>query len=417
MAIFSPGEVVRIIIRFSSLAWMQMILVRKVFSRRIWLGLGVMVIVMTWSACGGATGPTSEPTPPAAVVLSAPVAEEAVLPPDDASPPGQQPQVPSGAFGFTRYVFEQIGDQVITTLVEGPRGQQVRLPLSYERLRQLYESGGPTDELHMSRLELANLVGQLDDVRQSIEKYQDVGKARADGFLQVTDEVPNMGAHFVHPVRSLDGTFEPSQPEILMYVRGDKGEWSLAGASFVLLKEQFGSEHPEAFTGPLDNWHTHYNLCTGPGVISRSSTPEECNAQGGVWVPSYGWMIHAWVVVDNPQGVFSMWNPNLPPVASIEDVRLSRSTGTAEEGRVTVPIQNFSYGRTEIGVGEALAWTNVDGVPHTVTAGSRGQGSGEFDSGPIAPGQSFALRFDRPGEYQFTCTLHPFMTGTAVVTQ
>ena len=372
---------------------------------------------MTLSACGGGKGTTPEPLPPAAVVLSAPVAEEAVVPPDDASPPGNQPDRSGGAFGFSHYVFEQIGDQVVTTLVEGPLGQQVRLPLSYKKLREVYESGGPTDELRMSRQELATLVRQLDTVHESVEEYRDVGKALEDGFLQVTDEVPNMGAHFVHPVRSLDGTFDPSRPEILLYVRNEKGEWSLAGASFVLLKEQFGSEHPEGFAGPLDNWHMHYSLCTGPGVISRSSTREECSVQGGVWVPSYGWMIHAWVVVDNPLGVFNMWNPNLPPGASIEEVRRTRSTVTAEEGGVTVSIQNFSHGRTEIDVGEALAWTNVDGVPHTVTAGSRGQASGEFDSGPIAPGQSFALRFDRPGEFQFTCTLHPSMTGTVVVTQ
>jgi plastocyanin len=67
-------------------------------------------------------------------------------------------------------------------------------------------------------------------------------------------------------------------------------------------------------------------------------------------------------------------------------------------------------------VGETLVWTNVDGVPHTVTSGSRGQAEPGFDSGFIGPGQSFVLKFNEPGEYSYTCTLHPFMNAKVVVT-
>ena len=162
----------------------------------------------------------------------------------------------------------------------------------------------------------------------------------------------------------------------------------------------------------------HYDLCTGPNVISRSAAdPDECLAQGGIWVPSYGWMIHAWVWVDNPLGVFSMWNSNLPPLTQADDIRQSRSASIEQEGTVTIPIQNFSLATAQIKVGETLSWTNVDGVPHTITAGARGLANGNIDSGLIAPGQSFAVRFDQPGEYPFTCTLHPFMSGTVIVSQ
>ena len=40
-----------------------------------------------------------------------------------------------------------------------------------------------------------------------------------------------------------------------------------------------------------------------------------------------------------------------------------------------------------------------------------------FDSGLVGPGQSFALKFDRPGTYSFACTLHPAMIGEIVVTE
>jgi len=40
-----------------------------------------------------------------------------------------------------------------------------------------------------------------------------------------------------------------------------------------------------------------------------------------------------------------------------------------------------------------------------------------FDSGLMGPGQSFALKFDQPGAYSFTCTLHLGMNGKIMVTQ
>ena len=77
-----------------------------------------------------------------AVVLATPDEAEAILPADDASPPGNAPDRPGGSFGYTRYVFEEVGGRVITTLVEGPLGEQVRVPVSYQELRDLLASGG-----------------------------------------------------------------------------------------------------------------------------------------------------------------------------------------------------------------------------------------------------------------------------------
>ena len=364
------------------------------------------------AACGGSG---SDEEGAATVVLSAPAQSEAALPANDASPPGVTPDRTGGSFGFTHYVYEELGDEIVTTLVEGPLGRQVRFPISYTQLKDLDESGDSAEHLSMSREELSALVDQLDTVRAATEKYKDVQVALDAGFVRATDDVPNMGAHFVSAWRSANGKFDPAKPEILMYVTDESGEWQLVGTSFILPTQFAGLDHPQAFAGPLDNWHVHYDVCTGPNTISRSATAEECRANDGVWSPTLGWMIHAWVWVDNPLGVFNMWNPNLPPFVDSEDIEVSRSTASADGAAQTVPIRNFGFEQSTVKAGNALAWTNVDGVPHTVTAGSRGEASGDFDSGPIAPGQSFAVRFDRPGEYSFTCTLHPFMTATVVV--
>lgn len=387
---------------------------RPVFSahgtRIAWfLVLAVMLVALT--ACGG----ESATTPPAAVVLSATEQgqEQAGLPGSDASPPQVVPTSAAGAFGFSHYVFEDVGGQVLTTLVEGPSREQVRVPVSYQQLKNIHSTGGPLEGLKMSAQEMDALVVQLDILRGATEKYQDVDLALADGFIQASEHVPNMGAHFIHPARSLDGVFDPAKPEILMYTTDAELGWRLVGTSFVLPREQVGDDHPQTFAGSLDNWHVHYSLCTGPTAFSRSTTPQECSEEGNIWVPSYGWMIHAWVWDENPMGVFSMWNPSVPPLASKEEVRQIRDAVLPESG-ATATIENFSYTPSEVAIGENLTWTNVDGVPHTVTAGSA-SGVGDFDSGLIGPGQSFAVRFDQPGLYQFACSLHPRMTGTVVV--
>ena len=373
-----------------------------------------IVVVLIAAACAGSGGGDGLNS---AVVLATPDEANAILPADDASPPGNAPDRPGGSFGYTRYVFEEVGGRVITTLVEGPLGEQVRAPVSYQELRDLLASGGDAPELHLAPGDLAALVSQLDSVRESTERYRDFEAAIADGFFQTTDEVPNMGAHFINLGRSLDGEFDPTEPEILLYVRDESKRWELVGTSFILSTEQVGSDHPDAFAGPLDNWHIHYSVCTGATVTSRSATREECRAQGGIWAPTLGWMIHAWVWVDNPLGVFSMWNPEIPPLVEAGEIRPSRSAVIEDGGSRTLSIVNFSFESGQARVGESVVWTNVDGVPHTVTAGSRGVASGGYDSGLIAPGQSFVLRFDQPGQFSFTCTLHPSMTGTVTVTE
>ncbi len=375
-------------------------------------GALALLIAMTM-ACG--EEPT--PAPPAAVVLSAP--QQLEQPSElslDAAPPMAVPEGAAGAFGFSHYVFEDVGGEVITTLVEGPVGEQFRPSISYQQLKAIHQNKGPLDELGMSYDQLGELVGQLDTVRDATAKYADIQVALGEGYIQTTEDVPNMGAHFIHPVRALDGLFNPAEPEILMYAGDEELGWRLVGTSFVLPREQVGDDHPEAFAGPLDNWHVHYSLCTGPDNISRSTTADQCAEENGVWLPSYGWMIHAWVWDENPMGVFSMWNPSVPPQVSTEEVRQARDVFAPEAGVTVSTIENFSYTPTNVGVGETLTWTNVDGVPHTVTAGLDSEAV-TFDSGLIGPGQSFAVRFDQAGLFPFACALHPSMTGVVSVGQ
>jgi plastocyanin len=67
--------------------------------------------------------------------------------------------------------------------------------------------------------------------------------------------------------------------------------------------------------------------------------------------------------------------------------------------------------------GTMVVWTNKDSSLHTVTSGLPEQGSvGDlFDSGIISPEETFSYTFDKPGTFDYSCTLHPFMHGQVIV--
>jgi plastocyanin len=61
-------------------------------------------------------------------------------------------------------------------------------------------------------------------------------------------------------------------------------------------------------------------------------------------------------------------------------------------------------------LGQAITWTNLGVLPHTVTF----QGVG-WDTGLMAPGAAASLVLDAPGVNRYLCALHPTMTGSVIV--
>jgi len=60
--------------------------------------------------------------------------------------------------------------------------------------------------------------------------------------------------------------------------------------------------------------------------------------------------------------------------------------------------------------GQSVAWTNMGAQAHTATGAN-----GAFDTGMVTPGSTASVQFDTPGMYAYTCTPHPWMKGTVVV--
>ena len=67
-----------------------------------------------------------------------------------------------------------------------------------------------------------------------------------------------------------------------------------------------------------------------------------------------------------------------------------------------------------INVGDAVTWTNNDGMGHTATSTD---GPVSFDSGNIAAGATWSFTFTETGTYDYKCNYHSSMTATITVVE
>lgn len=110
------------------------------------------------------------------------------------------------------------------------------------------------------------------------------------------------------------------------------------------------------------------------------------------------------------------------------------STDFSDNGVVEVSIVNgasvltdtaYQPNPIEIKVGQMVRWTNDDYAFHTVTSSRPGSADSgrDFDSGLAGPsalttqGKTFEHTFESAGEFDYHCTLHPFMVGKVIVTK
>ncbi|MDD5340540.1 MAG: cupredoxin domain-containing protein [Candidatus ainarchaeum sp.] len=80
----------------------------------------------------------------------------------------------------------------------------------------------------------------------------------------------------------------------------------------------------------------------------------------------------------------------------------------ASEGQVHIKDFAFNPADVTIMAGGMVTWVNDDSVPHIVRFP-------DFESGTLANGESFRHVFPAPGEYAYTCGIHPSMHGKVIV--
>ena len=127
---------------------------------------------------------------------------------------------------------------------------------------------------------------QIERLDQKMQRFHNYQVAQAQGWTEdLTGYIPNMGHHFANEAL-LDGEFELLKPETLLYVPDEDGNWQFVGVEYLVLMElmEDPSTPPEGFIGDEDEW-----TIVGPF-----------------------WTLHAWVGLDNPDGVFNPTNSNVP---------------------------------------------------------------------------------------------------------
>jgi len=78
----------------------------------------------------------------------------------------------------------------------------------------------------------------------------------------------------------------------------------------------------------------------------------------------------------------------------------------------TVTIQNFAFNPSTLNVqvGTTVTWINKDTTTHDVVSDT-----GLFTSGDLTNGMSYNYTFNQTGSFPYHCAIHPYMTGTIVV--
>jgi plastocyanin len=91
---------------------------------------------------------------------------------------------------------------------------------------------------------------------------------------------------------------------------------------------------------------------------------------------------------------------------------VQQTAATTEKDGAKVSIVNFEFTPAEITVapGESVTWTNDDGAPHGLVYQDGAKGTDL-----LLPGASFSRQFDQPGTYDYSCAVHPYMTGRVIV--
>jgi plastocyanin len=76
--------------------------------------------------------------------------------------------------------------------------------------------------------------------------------------------------------------------------------------------------------------------------------------------------------------------------------------------KVAVADNSFSPASLEVAVGDTVTFENEGAIAHTVTGD-------DFDSGSLAPGDTFTFKASEKGTFSYVCTFHPGMQGTIEV--
>ncbi len=133
-------------------------------------------------------------------------------------------------------------------------------------------------------------------VRESTERFRDVGVAQAEGYaLQFGcvsgSDAGAMGMHFVNGSLVATGELDVTRPQIVIYEPASNGRLRLIGADYLVLAGPWNATHasPPQLMGQL------FHLFESPNRFG---------------LPAF-YTLHVWAWKDNPNGAFVNWHPDV----------------------------------------------------------------------------------------------------------
>ncbi|MFI5178932.1 MAG: cupredoxin domain-containing protein [Vicinamibacterales bacterium] len=103
----------------------------------------------------------------------------------------------------------------------------------------------------------------------------------------------------------------------------------------------------------------------------------------------------------------SYGSSNTPSVAPIPS---GPNTVLVPNGASLGPGSGFTPTTLTVAAGTTVVFGNNDVTTHTSTADG-----GQWNSNNLNSGQTFSVKLDTPGTYNYHCTIHSFMNGKIVV--
>ena len=102
-----------------------------------------------------------------------------------------------------------------------------------------------------------------------------------------------------------------------------------------------------------------------------------------------------------------------PAAAPVPAAPVAAAAPAANTVEIAMVDDRFAPNNLAVPAGSTVVWVNKGRDWHSVAAFD-----GSFESGRVAPGESFSARLDKPGVYQYLCKHHALqgMTGQITVT-
>ncbi|MEO8126538.1 MAG: hypothetical protein ABI822_05555 [Bryobacteraceae bacterium] len=143
----------------------------------------------------------------------------------------------------------------------------------------------------------------VESARAATAIYQDRAVAIADGYRQIGRDFPAMGEHWINISLLFDGKIDAAHPEILSYI-AIAGKPQLLGVAYLL--PLLPDESPPDLPVRKELWHDHFRT-----IAEETELPQH-QANGHVAHAPRMAMLHAWIWLDNPAGMFAADNWAIP---------------------------------------------------------------------------------------------------------